>query len=104
MFEEKIVCLPVSVGGGTVSFSHGTMSNPASAILQIFKNSNLNIQGNNSKEELTTPTGACILVNLTDCPVQHYPSMKCKFNWLWSWSKRFQRFFKCIKNYSRGSK
>ncbi|MEO2221191.1 MAG: nickel insertion protein, partial [Nitrosopumilus sp.] len=46
LFEEKIVCLPVSVGGGTVSFSHGTMSNPASAILQIFKNSNLNIQGN----------------------------------------------------------
>ena len=25
LFEEKIVCLPVSVGGGTVSFSHGTM-------------------------------------------------------------------------------
>jgi len=75
LFEEKIVCLPVSVGGGTVSFSHGTMSNPASAILQIFKNSNLNIQGNNSKEELTTPTGACILVNLTNNPVQHYPLM-----------------------------
>ena len=40
-FDEKIVCLPVSVGSGTVSFSHGTMSNPASAVLQIFKNSNL---------------------------------------------------------------
>ena len=75
MFDEKIVCLPVSVGGGTVSFSHGTMSNPASAILQIFKNSNLNIQGNDSKRELTTPTGACILVNLTNNPIQHYPSM-----------------------------
>ena len=75
LFEEKIVCLPVSVGGGTVSFSHGTMSNPASAVLQIFKNSNLNIQGNDSKEELTTPTGACILVNLTNNPVKYYPSM-----------------------------
>jgi Uncharacterized conserved protein len=51
LFEEKIVCLPVSVGGGIVSFSHGTMSNPASAILQIFKNSNLNIQGNSANEE-----------------------------------------------------
>ena len=71
LFEEKIICLPVSVGGGTVSFSHGTMSNPTSAVLQIFKNSNLNIQGNNSKEELTTPTGACILVNLTNDPVQY---------------------------------
>ena len=76
LFEEKIVCLPVSVGNGTVSFSHGTMSNPASAVLQIFKNSNLNIQGNDSKTELTTPTGACILVNLTNNPVQYYPSMK----------------------------
>ena len=37
LFEEKIICLPVSVGGGTVSFSHGTMSNPTSAVLQIFK-------------------------------------------------------------------
>ena len=76
LFKEKVVCLPVSVGNGTVSFSHGTMSNPASAVLQIFKNSNLNIQGNDSKTELTTPTGACILVNLTNNPVQYYPSMK----------------------------
>ena len=75
LFEEKIVCLPISVGGGTVSFSHGTMSNPASAVLQIFKNSNLKIQGNNTKEELTTPTGACILVNLTNNAMEYYPSM-----------------------------
>ena len=33
LFKEKIVCLPISVGGGTVSFSHGTMSNPASCLL-----------------------------------------------------------------------
>ena len=52
------------------------MSNPASAVLQFFKNSNLNIQGNDSKTELTTPTGACILVNLSNNPVQYYPSMK----------------------------
>ena len=75
LFDEKIVCLPVAVGGGSVTFSHGTMSNPASAILEIFKNSNLEIKGNDANEELTTPTGACILVNLTDNPVQHYPSM-----------------------------
>ena len=40
LFDEKILCLPISVGGGNVTFSHGTMSNPASAILEIFKNSN----------------------------------------------------------------
>ena len=96
-FEEKIVCLPVSVGGGTVSFSHGTMSNPASAILQIFKNSNLNIQGNNSKEELTTPTGACILVNLTNNPVQYYPSMNVSSIGYGAGQKDFEGFSNVLK-------
>ena len=97
LFEEKIVCLPVSVGGGTVSFSHGTMSNPASAILQIFKNSNLNIQGNNSKEELTTPTGACILVNLTNNPVQYYPSMNVSSIGYGAGQKDFEGFSNVLK-------
>ena len=97
LFEEKIVCLPVSVGGGTVSFSHGTMSNPASAILQIFKNSNLNIQGNNSKEELTTPTGACILVNLTNNPVQYYPSMNVDSIGYGAGQKDFEGFSNVLK-------
>ena len=97
MFEEKIVCLPVSVGGGTVSFSHGTMSNPTSAILQIFKNSNLNIQGNNSKEELTTPTGACILVNLTNNPAQYYPSMNISSIGYGAGQKDFKGFSNVLK-------
>ena len=97
LFEEEIVCLPVSVGGGTVSFSHGTMSNPASAILQIFKNSNLNIQGNNSKEELTTPTGACILVNLTNNPVQYYPSMNISSIGYGAGQKDFEGFSNVLK-------
>ncbi|MDO7697014.1 MAG: nickel pincer cofactor biosynthesis protein LarC, partial [Nitrosopumilus sp.] len=96
-FEEKIVCLPVSVGGGTVSFSHGTMSNPASAVLQIFKNSNLNIQGNNSKEELTTPTGACILVNLTNNPVSYYPSMSVNSIGYGAGKKDFEGFSNVLK-------
>jgi len=97
LFEEKIVCLPISVGGGTVSFSHGTMSNPASAVLQIFKNSNLNIQGNNSKEELTTPTGACILVNLTNNPVQYYPSMNIHSIGYGAGKKDFEGFSNVLK-------
>ena len=97
LFEEKIVCLPVSVGGGTVTFSHGTMSNPASAILQIFKNSNLNIQGNNAKEELTTPTGACILVNLTNNPIEHYPSMNVSSIGYGAGQKNFDAFSNVLK-------
>jgi len=97
LFEEKIVCLPVSVGGGTVSFSHGTMSNPASAVLQIFKNSNLNIQGNNSREELTTPTGACILVNLTNNSIEYYPSMNITSIGYGAGQKDFENFSNVLK-------
>jgi len=97
LFEEKIVCLPVSVGGGTVSFSHGTMSNPASAILQIFKNSNLNIQGNDSKEELTTPTGACILTNLTNNSIKYYPSMNITSIGYGAGQKNFDTFSNVLK-------
>ena len=96
-FEEKIVCLPVSVGSGTVSFSHGTMSNPASAVLQIFKNSKLTIKGNNANEELTTPTGACILVNLTDNSVEHYPSMNISSIGYGAGQKNFESFSNVLK-------
>ena len=75
-FNEEVVCMPICVGGGTVTFSHGTMTNPASAVLEIFKNSNLLIHGGTVKNELTTPTGACILTNLTKTPIEFYPSMK----------------------------
>ncbi|QLH06056.1 nickel pincer cofactor biosynthesis protein LarC [Nitrosopumilus ureiphilus] len=97
LFDEKIVCLPVSVGGGIVTFSHGTMSNPASAILEIFKNSNLIIKGDNAKEELTTPTGACILVNLANNAVEYYPSMKIDSIGYGAGQKNFETFSNSLK-------
>lgn len=97
LFEEKIVCLPVSVGSGSVTFSHGTMSNPASAILEIFKNSNLVIKGNDTNEELTTPTGACILVNLACESVKYYPSMKVESIGYGAGQKDFESFSNTLK-------
>ncbi len=97
LFDEKILCLPVAVGGGSVTFSHGTMSNPASAILEIFKNSNLEIKGNNANEELTTPTGACILVNLADESVQYYPQLKLKSIGYGAGQKDFETFSNVLK-------
>ncbi|MBT8242432.1 MAG: nickel pincer cofactor biosynthesis protein LarC [Nitrosopumilus sp.] len=102
LFDEKILCLPIAVGGGSVSFSHGTMSNPASAILEIFKNSNLIIKGNDANEELTTPTGACILVNLTKESVNHYPSMKVESIGYGAGQKDFESFSNVLK-ITRGS-
>ncbi|AFS82138.1 nickel pincer cofactor biosynthesis protein LarC [Candidatus Nitrosopumilus sediminis] len=97
LFDEKIVCLPVSVGGGSVTFSHGTMSNPASAILEIFKNSKLTIKGNDANEELTTPTGACILVNLAHQSVKYYPSMKVESIGYGAGQKDFESFSNVLK-------
>ena len=96
-FDEKILCLPISVGGDSVTFSHGTMSNPAAAILEIFKNSNLIIKGNNTKTELTTPTGACILVSLTKNAVNFYPSMKIDSIGYGAGQKEFETFSNVLK-------
>ena len=82
-----------------MTFSHGTMSNPASAILEIFKNSNLIIKGNNVNEELTTPTGACILVNLVHESIKYYPSMKIDSIGYGAGQKDFETFSNVLKNY-----
>ena len=97
LFCEKIVCLPVSVGSNTVTFSHGTMSNPAGAILEIFKNSNLMIKGNSIPDELTTPTGACIIVNLSKESVDYYPSMKINSVGYGAGQKNFETFSNVLK-------
>jgi len=97
LFDEKILSLPISVGGGSVTFSHGTMSNPASAILEIFKNSNFIIKGNPANEELTTPTGACILVNLANNAVEYYPSMKIDSVGYGAGQKDFKTFSNVLK-------
>ena len=97
LFDEKIVCMPVSVGSGTVTFSHGEMSNPASAILEIFKNSNLVIQGKSVTEELTTPTGASVLVNLCDNSIEFYPSMQVNSIGYGGGQKNFEEFSNVLK-------
>lgn len=74
-FDDEIVTCPVAVGGGSVTFSHGTTSNPASAILEIFKNSNIEIKGGIISQELTTPTGASMLVSLTKMCSKFYPPL-----------------------------
>jgi uncharacterized protein (TIGR00299 family) protein len=97
LFNEEIVSMPICVGGGTIKFSHGIMTNPASAVLEIFKNSNLMIHGNKEKNELTTPTGACILVNLTNSPIEFYPSIKIDSIGYGAGTKDFDNFSNVLK-------
>ena len=97
ILDEQVLCMPVAVGGGSVTFSHGAMSNPASAVLEIFKNSSLKIQGNSSESELTTPTGACILSNLSNNPIDYYPKMKIESVGYGAGQKDFENFSNVLK-------
>jgi hypothetical protein len=57
-------CTPIALGGGRVTFSHGTVSVPPPAVLEIAKKNNLPVLGGPVEFELTTPTGASIISSL----------------------------------------
>ncbi len=94
---EEIISTPIAVGGGSLSFSHGIVSNPASAILEIFRNTDITIHGGQAKEELTTPTGASMLVNLADRCSEFYPLMKIKSIGYGAGKKDFNDFPNVLK-------
>ena len=97
LFNDEIICSPVAIGGGTVTFSHGKTSNPAYAILEIFKNSEIIVQGGTITDELTTPTGASILVNLAKTCSEFYPPMKINSIGYGAGSKDFGEFSNVLK-------
>ncbi len=97
LFSEQIISTPVAVGAGTLTFSHGTTSNPASAILEIFRGSDTIICGGQIREELTTPTGASLLVNLSDRCSEFYPTMKIKSIGYGAGNKNFDGFSNVLK-------
>ena len=74
-FNSKIVATPVSVGGGLFQFSHGTVSSPSPAALAIFQSKTFPIKGGPVESELATPTGAALIVNLTQEVSSFYPEM-----------------------------
>ena len=97
LFNDEIICSPVAIGGGTITFSHGKTSNPTYAILEIFKNSEIIIQGGTITDELTTPTGASILVNLAKTCSEFYPPMKINSIGYGAGSKDFGEFSNVLK-------
>ena len=97
LFKDEIICSPVAIGGGTLEFSHGKTSNPAYAVLEIFKDSEIIIQGGTITDELTTPTGASILVNLAKTCSEFYPPMKINSVGYGAGSKDFGEFANVLK-------
>lgn len=75
VFESEVFSTPVAVGGGLVSFSHGTLGTPAPAVLEIAKRKQIPIRGGPASIELATPTGMSMLANLAQTFLEVYPPM-----------------------------
>jgi pyridinium-3,5-bisthiocarboxylic acid mononucleotide nickel chelatase len=71
MKNEKVYGMPVALGGGRIKAMHGILSVPAPATLEILKN--VPVFGGPENFELTTPTGAALLVNFVDEFTNFYP-------------------------------
>jgi uncharacterized protein (TIGR00299 family) protein len=75
VFDGEIYSTPVAVGGGLLTFSHGTVAAPAPAVLEIARERSIPIHGGPENMELATPTGITLLANLTGKFVENYPAL-----------------------------
>ena len=98
LFDARIFSTSVAVGGGLLKFSHGTIPNPAAAILEIFKGKHFTLVGGQASTELTTPTGAAMLVTLAkDGSATHYPSMMPEAIGYGAGTKKFEGFANVVR-------
>jgi uncharacterized protein (TIGR00299 family) protein len=75
--NNKIVYgMPVALGGGRIKSMHGILSVPAPATLEILRN--VPSFGGPVDFELTTPTGAALLVNMVNKFMNYYPFLITK--------------------------
>lgn len=95
--DARVHSTRVAVGGGTLEFSHGTMPNPAGAILHIFQGRQFVLAGGQAREELTTPTGAAMLVNLAQGSVDYYPAMTPEKTGYGAGTKEFAGFANVLR-------
>jgi len=58
-------CSEIPLGGGKIETAHGILPVPAPATVKIFERSKLVVKGGPIENELVTPTGAALLVNLS---------------------------------------
>ena len=68
----KFYATDVAIGNGMLQFSHGIVPNPGNAILEIFRDSQILLVPGKIDGELTTPTGAAMLVNLASEHISQY--------------------------------
>jgi hypothetical protein len=73
LFDGGAYSCPIAVGRRTVTFSHGTVSVPSPAVLEIARRYHIPIMGGSANEELATPTGVTLLASLVDAFVEAIP-------------------------------
>jgi uncharacterized protein (TIGR00299 family) protein len=76
LFDATVYSTPLAVGGGSIEISHGRVPVPAPATLEILRKKRFPIVGGPVKQELATPTGAALLVNIVDAVTELYPMMR----------------------------
>jgi len=74
----KVITLPIAIGGGKIEISHGTVSVPSPATLEIIKKANLTVVGGPIERELLTPTGAALLAALNAQSYKNIPLITVK--------------------------
>jgi len=75
VLRGEVYGTPVAFGGGSVTFSHGKLSTPAPAALEIARRRGIPLMGGPEVGELATPTGLAMLSCLTKKFSETYPSM-----------------------------
>lgn len=73
LLSKKFYTTDVAVGNGLLEFSHGVVPNPGNAILEILSDRQILLVPGKLDGELTTPTGAAMLVNLASEHISQYP-------------------------------
>ncbi|MFX0031398.1 MAG: nickel pincer cofactor biosynthesis protein LarC [Candidatus Hodarchaeota archaeon] len=65
-FKEdfNVYCSKIPLGAGTIKTAHGVLAIPAPATIKMLENTDLLIQSGPIENELATPTGVALLVNL----------------------------------------
>ena len=74
--NQKIIGLPIAVGGGRVKTAHGVIPVPAPAVVEILKDAKM--VGGPVDSELATPTGCAIYAEICDEIMEFLPLIKPK--------------------------
>lgn len=75
---ERVLSLPVSVGGGFISSHHGCLPVPGPAALEILRTFRIPFRGGPVDQELLTPTGAALMAILVDEFLPEHPLIRAE--------------------------